>query len=329
MSDEAGIPFDWFWEQWMERTSAPQVKFSQVRVEERQGSFLVEAIVHQPGDLYHLPLDIVLRTTEEELCQSIFMKERDYRLAFRCKSEPIELEIDPEMKVMKIPSDETFKPVHLGFDIAFSGGRHGASIPITDEALRYGKRIVIVPSELLDIAEALRPYLEKRLDNPQQLITDEPSVTPLENHSLLNAEVSRVQFSNGVNRTQLMPIPVEIYSPGEATEELLKNHNLVLIGTPQNNPLIEQIATSAIMFSSSKISAGEAVVENKEQGLIAFGEHPQNPDCFCLIITALRNETLRQPPDFTEMPGDYLIYQKDEPLKVGFQKPYRWVYRIR
>jgi len=304
-SDEAGLPFDWFWEQWMERTSVPQVKFSQVRVEERQGNLLVEATVHQPGDLYHLPLDIVLRTTEEELCQSIFMKERDYPLAFRCQGEPIELEIDPERKIMKVPSGETFKPVHLGFDIAFSG-RHGASIPITDEALRHGKRIIIVPSELLDVAEALKPYLEKRLDNPQQLITDEPST----------------------NRTQLMPIPVEIYPPDETTEELLKHHNLVIIGTPQNNNLIIQMARHAVMFSSNKISFGEAVLESKEQGLIAFGEHPQNAERFVMIVTALGNEALRQPPDFTEMPGDYLIYQKGKPLRVGFQKPYQWVYRI-
>jgi len=306
-SDEAGLPVDWFWEQWMERTSAPQIEFSQVRIEERLGSFLVETIVHQPGDLYHLPLDIVLRTAKEELCQSIFMRERDYQLAFRCQSEPLELEIDPERKVMKVPSGETFKPVHLGFDIAFSGARHGASIPITDEDLRHGKRIVIVPQELLDIAEALKPYLEKRLDNPQQLVTDEPSV----------------------DRTQLVPIPVEIYTPDEATEELLKGHNLVLIGTPQNNHLIKQMATSAMTFSSDKISAGQAVVGNKGQGLIAFGEHPQNAKRFCMIVTALRNEALRQPPDFTEMPGDYLIYQKGESLRVGFQKPYRWVYPIR
>jgi hypothetical protein len=306
-SDEAGLPFDWFWQQWMERTSAPQVKFSRVRVEELQGSFLVEVTIHQPGDLYHLPLSIVLRTAEGEFVQSIFMKERDYPLAFRCQSEPIELEIDPERKVMKVPSDETFKTVHLGFDIAFSGGRHGASIPITDEVLRYGKRIVIVPPELKDIAEALKPYLEKRLGNPQQLVTDEPSV----------------------NRIQLMPIPVEIYHPDEVTEELLKNHNLVLIGTPEDNPLIEQMTRHAMMFNSHQISAGEAVIENKEQGLIAFFEHPQNAQRFCLIVTALRNEALKQPPDFTEMLGDYLIYQKGEPFQVGFQNPYRWVYRIR
>lgn len=47
-----------------------------------------------------------------------------------------------------------------------------------------------------------------------------------------------------------------------------------------------------------------------------------------LIVTALNNEALKQSPDFTEMPGDYLIYQDGKTLKVGFQTLRREIYKI-
>ena len=57
-------------------------------------------------------------------------------------------------------------------------------------------------------------------------------------------------------------------------------------------------------------------------------ENPQNADRFCLVVTALSNEALRQPPDFSEMPGDYLTYQDGKPLEVGFQVLSRLTYKI-
>jgi hypothetical protein len=74
-------------------------------------------------------------------------------------------------------------------------------------------------------------------------------------------------------------------------------------------------------FQQDRISAGEAIIEDEKQALIAFGQHPQNAERFCLVVTALSNEALKHPPDFAEMPGDYLIYQDGKPLKVGFQRP--------
>ena len=97
-SDEAGIPSDWFWEQWIEQTSAPLITFERVSVEERPGGFMVDIVLSQPGDVYHLPLDIVLRTNEEEVCQPIFMNERTHHLAFHCKGKPEILEIEPRAK---------------------------------------------------------------------------------------------------------------------------------------------------------------------------------------------------------------------------------------
>jgi hypothetical protein len=362
-SDEISFPADWFWEQWMERTIAPQFSGG-MNVEERPGGFVVDAVISQLGDLYHLPLDIVLHTEEEEIRQSIFMRERNHHLTFRCKGKPKELEIDPERKIMRLPYGNsiarTFKPINLGFRLAFVGCRqYGPG----DKALSNGKRIVVVPTDLLDVAEALKPYLQT------------PGGPPMEKHST----------------------EVEIYSPDEVTEELLENHNIVLIGNPKNNPLVEKMAISNFMrrpglgyqaglnneiipegikqefrnagvelspnatilikerdvewkindggkriytisrgedrlniyfrspeFQYGRIYAGDAIIEDERQALIAFGQHPKNDERFCLVVTALNNEALRNPPDFTEMPGDYLIYQDGKPIRVGFQRPYTW-----
>lgn len=293
-SDEAGLPYDWFWEQWMERTSAPQIKCERMSFEERGGNFVVDITLHQPGDVYHLPLDIALHTDKEEIRQSIFMRERDYHLVFHCKGRPEKLQIDPERKIMKIPCGHPerkfFKPIDLGFEISFARCRNGASLPIEDAALNSGKRIVVAPTELMDVAEALKPYLLGRLSlpKPQELSGDAPE-------------------------------PIEIYSPEKVTDDLLRDHNLVIIGNPENNLLFEKMAISTMEFQPDRISAGEAMIEDEEQALIAFGENPQNTERFCLVVTALNSEALRQPPDFSEMPGDYLIYQDGKILKVGYQ----------
>jgi hypothetical protein len=296
--DEAGSPADWFWEQWMERTIAPRLECGMMSVEKKPGGFVVDAVLDQPCEVYRLPLDVVLHTEEEEIRQSIFMKERYHHLTFRCKGKPKELEIDPERKIMRLPyvnpDGRPSKPINLGFAIAFCVDNHGYVRLIIDEALRNGKRIVVAPTDLLDVAESLKPYLQTSWG------------TPIEGHST----------------------EVEIYSPDEVTEELLGNHNLVLIGNPKNNPLVEKMAISTMKFQQNRISAGDAIIEDEKQALIAFSQHPKNDERFCLVVTALNNEALRHPPDFSEMPGDYLIYQDGKPLRVGFQRPYTWVYRM-
>jgi len=361
--DEIGFPADWFWEQWMERIIAPQFGGG-MNVEERPGGFVVDAAISQGGDLYHLPLDIVLHTEEEEIRQPIFMRERNHHLTFRCKGKPKGLEVDPEHKIMRLsfgnPAARTYKSIYMGFRLAFVGCRQ---YYLEDKALTNGKRIVVVPNELLDVAEALKPYLQT------------PGGPPMEKYST----------------------EVEIYSPDEVTDELMENHNIVLIGNPKNNPLVEKMAISNFMrrpglgyqaelnneiipegirqefrnvgvelspnatvlikerdvewkinddgkriytirreddrlniyfrspeFQHGRIYAGDAIIEDEKQALIAFGQHPKNAERFCLVVTALSNEALRHPPDFTEMPGDYLIYQDGKPIRVGFQRPYTW-----
>ena len=65
------------------------------------------------------------------------------------------------------------------------------------------------------------------------------------------------------------------------------------------------------------------MIDNTDQALIALGEHPINPERFCLHVTGLSNDAIQEPPDFTEMPGDFLIYRSGKALRVGYQKPYR------
>jgi len=63
---------------------------------------------------------------------------------------------------------------------------------INDEALHNGKRIVVVPTELLDVTKSLRPYLQTSWGNPIEKRSTE----------------------------------VEIYSPDKVNEELLEIFSL-------------------------------------------------------------------------------------------------------
>ena len=301
-SDESGIPFDWFWDQWVEGVSAMQFWLDKTVTKEHKDGYSVEVWLNQTGDLYQVPLEVLLRTETEEIRQRIFIRERTNHLRFQCHGKPLELEIDPERKVFKAPTVNRFKPIDLGFSIPF-----GEIMFRWSEVFRQGKRLVIAPPELRPIAEGLRFYLEKRARNSPQSISADPNF----------------------DRSQPFPVPVEIHTPNEVNAEMLKAHNLVLVGTPQNNPLIEEYALDSLTFDVSRIVAGETVIDNTDQALIALGEHPKNLGRFCLHVTGLSNEVIQEPPDFTEMPGDFLIYRNGKALKVGYQKPYRLKYQLR
>ena len=63
--------------------------------------YSVEVWLNQTGDLYQVPLVVLLRTETEEIRRRIFIRERMNHLVFRCHGKPLELEIDPERKVFK------------------------------------------------------------------------------------------------------------------------------------------------------------------------------------------------------------------------------------
>ena len=301
-SDESGIPFDWFWDQWVEGVGAIQFWFEKTVIKENKNGYSVEAWLNQTGELYQVPLEVLLRTETEEIRRRIFIRERMNHLMFRCHGKPLELEIDPDGKVFKAPAVNRLKPIDLGFSIPFGEIMFGWS-----ETFRQGKRLVIAPPELRPVAEGLRSYLEKRAQNSPQIVSADPNF----------------------DRNQPFPVPVEIHTPAEVNAEMLKAHNLVLIGMAQNNPLIEEYALDSLTFGADRIVAGEVVIDNADQALIALGEHPMNTERFCLHVTGLSNEAIQEPPDFTEMPGDFLIYRNGKVLKVGYQKPYRLKYQLR
>ena len=293
-SDESGIPFEWFWEQWVEGVAAMQFWFEKTAVKADGDGYSVEVWLDQTGDLYQAPLVVLLRTEAEEIRRKIFIRERMNHLVFRCRGKPLEIEIDPERKVFKASTVNRCKPIDLGFSFPFGEDRWS-------EAFRHGKRLVIAPSELKSVAEALKPYLDKRARHASQIVSADPNF----------------------DRSQRFRVPIEILTPDEVNAELLRAHNLVLVGNPQNNPLIKEYGLDSLSFGADRIAAGEIVIRSTDQALIVLGEHPMNPERFCLHVTGLSNEAMQEPPDFTEMPGDFLIYRNGKALKVGYRNPYR------
>ncbi len=293
-SDESGIPYDWFWEQWVEGVGAMQFWFEKTAVKADDDGYSVEVWLDQTGELYQVPLVVLLRTETEEIRRKIFIRERMNHLVFRCRGKPLELEIDPERKVFKSSTVNRCKPIDLGFSFPFGEDRWS-------EAFRHGKRLVIAPSELTSVAEGLCPYLEKRASYSSQTVSADPNF----------------------DRSQRFTVPVEILTPDKVNAEMLRSHNLVLVGNPQNNPLIKDYGLDSLSFGADRLAAGEVVIGSTDQALIVLGEHPMNPERFCLHVTGLSNEAMQEPPDFTELPGDFLIYRNGNALKVGYQNPYR------
>ena len=188
-SDEAGIPFDWFWDQWVEGVGAMQFWFEKTVTKEHEDGYSVEVWLNQTGDLYQVPLEVLLRTETEEIHRSDLYSRADESPDFPMPREALGVGNRSGQKdFSKPPAVNRLKPIDLGFSIPF-----GETMFRWSEMFRQGKRLVIAPSELRSVAEELRSYLEKRARNSPQIVSADPNF----------------------DRSQRLPVPVEIHTPDE------------------------------------------------------------------------------------------------------------------
>ena len=101
----AGEPLDDFFNQWVQRTGAPQFRLSNASAEPEDDSYRLTAVIEQtqPGPAYtlQLPVAVHLAGAEKAYQTQVAIKKRQQKLALTLPARPVTLEVDPEFDVFR------------------------------------------------------------------------------------------------------------------------------------------------------------------------------------------------------------------------------------
>jgi aminopeptidase N len=101
----AGEPLHDFFQQWVQRTGAPQLSLSQARARPEGNGYRLTAVIEQtqPGAAYHLslPVAIHLDGIDEAYQTEVSISNRQETLSFMLPARPLQLDVDPEFDVFR------------------------------------------------------------------------------------------------------------------------------------------------------------------------------------------------------------------------------------
>ena len=101
----AGEPLDEFFQQWVQRTGAPQLRISKARTEPEGHDYRLTAVIEQtqPGPAYslRLPLAVHMDGIDQAYQTQITIRDRQQTLSLKLPARPVQLEVDPEFDVFR------------------------------------------------------------------------------------------------------------------------------------------------------------------------------------------------------------------------------------
>jgi aminopeptidase N len=104
-SETAQQPLDGFFEQWVERTGAPQLRASRVQAQAVNGGYRLQAVIEQTqaGEPYELelPLAVTLEGREQAWETVIRLTQRQQTLQLELPARPLQLDLDPAFDIFR------------------------------------------------------------------------------------------------------------------------------------------------------------------------------------------------------------------------------------
>ncbi len=98
-----GKDWKWFFDQWVNRTGAPQLVLEDVQVNSVRGSNNVSFTLKQiqPEEVFYLDVPVVIITKDGIKTETVEMNEKESKYNFTVDSAPLKILIDPEFDLMR------------------------------------------------------------------------------------------------------------------------------------------------------------------------------------------------------------------------------------
>lgn len=98
-----GKPLDWFWDQWLELRTLPQLKLHDVRASEASEGWRVRGSLSQVcNSLFRLPVELELRTDKGTERRRLWLEKKRATFEFHTSHHPKQVLVDPDGDILKI-----------------------------------------------------------------------------------------------------------------------------------------------------------------------------------------------------------------------------------
>lgn len=97
----SGQDLSWFFRQWIERSGAPDLALSDVKLSRADGIWIIQGAIEQNLPLYRLDLDLQLLTAAGPVRQTIRIDSPTTPLRIETGHRPLRLDIDPDSHLMR------------------------------------------------------------------------------------------------------------------------------------------------------------------------------------------------------------------------------------
>ncbi len=96
-----GSSLDWFFAQWLNQTSFPELVLSTEIAETIRGNYSVKATISQRGDFFTIPVDIVYSNNVRSITKRVFVSSQDQKFEFILPFLPVRGELDPNYRLLR------------------------------------------------------------------------------------------------------------------------------------------------------------------------------------------------------------------------------------
>ncbi|MBI2427465.1 MAG: hypothetical protein HYV29_01455 [Ignavibacteriales bacterium] len=99
--EEYGSPLDWFFQEWLYRSTAPEFAIQWSSERTQRGVVLTKLIVEQRGDVFTMPVTVFFTVGSKKIPKRILVDQFRQEFRFTFNSQPTAVELDPNFSVLR------------------------------------------------------------------------------------------------------------------------------------------------------------------------------------------------------------------------------------
>lgn len=96
-----GTSLDWFFKEWVYRSSFPELILSTEVTQTNRGNYVLKARISQRGDLFITPVDLVITGRTRSITKRMFVERQDQEFEFVLPFLPVKSELDPNYFMLR------------------------------------------------------------------------------------------------------------------------------------------------------------------------------------------------------------------------------------
>jgi len=97
-----GTSLDFFFDEWIGRTSLPKLKLEDVKAEKKEKNWIIQGSLIQDGNMFHIPVELDLEMENERERKKIWIDSNTSKFEFITSDKPVKLTVDPDFHIPMI-----------------------------------------------------------------------------------------------------------------------------------------------------------------------------------------------------------------------------------